>query len=383
MFNVPAGAIVYTTGATTGTLDGFTFTGAIDRSGDLGHLGQRRGVHVPEQHHHRQPNGDELPHRRTRGDDDSGQPVRRNTGPNPSDGTSIFITNGFVAGMTVQNNLFENNTAPNAADINTPGVPDTPSTGILIQNNTSNVDQTFAVINNTTGTQILNNTILDPTAAAPIGTAILLFSANPGAVVSGNTIDGGIGAGIADSSNPSGPVTVAGNTVNARTVGIRLSQAGATVSNNTVTNIATTGAAGTGIGIWMQAASASGTITANAVSGSAVIDCQDDSVGAGTLGTANTWTSNNGDTSSPAGLCLPPPPTTTTVAPATSTTLATTTTTTPAVVPPGPPTTTPIPPSGELPATGGGGGGPVVLFGLVLLVGGFGLIRLSRRRHAT
>src|SRR4029077_16755228 len=86
-----------------------------------------------------------------------------NTGPNPSDGTSIFITNGFVAGMTVQNNLFENNTAPNAANITTPGVPDTPSTGILIQNNTSNADQTFAVINNTTGTQILNNTILDPT----------------------------------------------------------------------------------------------------------------------------------------------------------------------------------------------------------------------------
>ena len=48
---------------------------------------------------------------------------------------------------------------------------------------------TFAVMNNTTGTQVLSNTIthLDPAAAS--GTAILLSSANPGAVISGNTIN--------------------------------------------------------------------------------------------------------------------------------------------------------------------------------------------------
>ena len=93
------------------------------------------------------------------------------------------MTNGFVAGMTVQDNLFQDNTGPNAADINTPGAA-TPSSGILIQNNTSDADQTFAVINNTTGTQILNNTILDA-ARSPPARRSCCSSANPGAVISG------------------------------------------------------------------------------------------------------------------------------------------------------------------------------------------------------
>ena len=81
-----------------------------------------------------------------------------NTKPGSNTGTSIFITNGFVAGMTVEDNLFQGNVGSSAADINTPGAA-TPSSGIIIRNNTSIDDQTFAVINNTTGTQVLDNTI--------------------------------------------------------------------------------------------------------------------------------------------------------------------------------------------------------------------------------
>ena len=45
------------------------------------------------------------------------------------------------------------------------------------------------------------------------------------------------------------------------------------------------------------------TLSENEVENSVTTDCIDNSVGAGTSGTANTWTANEGVTSSPAGLC--------------------------------------------------------------------------------
>ena len=44
-------------------------------------------------------------------------------------------------------------------------------------------------------------------------------------------------------------------------------------------------------------------VTDNEIEDSGGFDCRDTSVGGGTAGTANTWTDNDGDTSSPAGLC--------------------------------------------------------------------------------
>ena len=49
----------------------------------------------------------------------------------------------------------------------------------------------------------------------------MLFSANPGAVISGNPIDSGIGLGIGDVSGSTGPVTIANNMITGRTAGIR------------------------------------------------------------------------------------------------------------------------------------------------------------------
>ena len=386
VFNVPAGAIVYATGATTGTLDGFTLTGATGIA--VSGIGNGTADAYTFQNNIVTANAVGFNFHTVVGPGTTliqGNRFVANTGPNPSDGSSIFVTNGFVHGMTVQDNLFQGNTGPSAANINTPGAA-TPSSGILIQNNTSDADQTFAVINNTTGTQVLNNTILDAGAVAPAGSAIVLFSANPGAVISGNTIDGGIGLGIGDVSGSTGPITIANNTITGRTAGIRLSQVDATVADNTVINTASTGAAGTGIGIWMQVASAGATISGNDVSGSAVLDCQDDSVGTGTAGTANTWTTNIGATSSPVGLCQLPPPTTTTTTTTTTAPASTTTTTTPPATSTTSPmgvTTTSVRPStpgqGTLPATGDNSPNAVMWLGLVLLAFGVLLTRLSRR----
>lgn len=62
-------------------------------------------------------------------------------------------------------------------------------------------------------------------------------------------------------------------------------------------------------GIWVQNVGATSvdiaaTITGNTLTGAAVFDCQDQTTGSATAGTANTWTANIGHLSSPAGLCV-------------------------------------------------------------------------------
>ena len=81
--------------------------------------------------------------------------------------------------MTVENNLFQGNVGSSAADINTPGSTPLLSSGITVSNNTSIDDDTFFVINDTTGTSVSNNTITHTNPSGASGSAILLFDANP------------------------------------------------------------------------------------------------------------------------------------------------------------------------------------------------------------
>ena len=95
----------------------------------------------------------------------------------------------------MEDNLFQGNVGNTAADINTPGIA-TPSSGITIRNNTSIDDATFAVMNNTTGTQVLNNTITHPTQRRRAARQSSCSPPITGIVISGNTINGGTGRGI-------------------------------------------------------------------------------------------------------------------------------------------------------------------------------------------
>jgi parallel beta-helix repeat protein len=58
-----------------------------------------------------------------------------------------------------------------------------------------------------------------------------------------------------------------------------------------------------GVGIYVVGAEGN-RITNNEVRGNGPPDCRDDTLGAGTSGTANTWLSNEGSTSTPRGLCV-------------------------------------------------------------------------------
>ena len=294
VFDVPGGAIVYQTGAITGTLDGFTLQNAdgtavngINNSTAQGYTIQNNIITGNGTGMNFHTAGPEVTlFSRNRFVENNKLP-----GINANSGTSIFVTNGFVVGLTVENNLFQGNVGNEPAGINTAGAA-TPSSGITIQNNTSIDDDTFAVITNTTGTRVLNNTITHTNPAAASGSGIIMFSANTGIVISGNTIDGGTGAGIADfdGSQPSGSSDDR-EQHDQQPRRWRSTQPGRSdgewehhLELDPVRHLD-------------EAASGGGTITGNTMTSTIGVDCQDDSTGPRTAGTNNTWTANIGITS--------------------------------------------------------------------------------------
>lgn len=61
---------------------------------------------------------------------------------------------------------------------------------------------------------------------------------------------------------------------------------------------------GNGIdGIFFGSSTNGNQIRSNTASGNVNFDCEDDSAGTGTSGTANTWTNNNGVKDDPNGIC--------------------------------------------------------------------------------
>jgi parallel beta-helix repeat protein len=73
------------------------------------------------------------------------------------------------------------------------------------------------------------------------------------------------------------------------------------VTNGLISNNRTDDNAEFGIRATNQAMN--NTIDSNHARGNGTFDCDDESHGGGTLGTANFWTKDHGDTSSPPGLC--------------------------------------------------------------------------------
>ena len=107
-------------------------------------------------------------------------------------------------------------------------------------------------------------------------------------------------------TSPAGNVDVLGNTVTgAEGSGIDVTAADfAAVSarNNTLRNNGV-GPDAPRDGIFFGSLTNGNQIRSNTASGNGNRDCEDDSSGSGTSGTANTWTNNNGGTDDPNGIC--------------------------------------------------------------------------------
>jgi parallel beta-helix repeat protein len=121
--------------------------------------------------------------------------------------------------------------------------------------------------------------------------------------ISGNTIEG-----IASSSAPENvgigivygqQESVKSNTVryaNYLGIGEQYTYSSTFSANRTFRNA---------VGLWSFTPSANNTFSKNDSDANQFWDCEDDTVGSKSKGTANTWTGNVGDTSEPPGLCKP------------------------------------------------------------------------------
>jgi parallel beta-helix repeat protein len=114
--------------------------------------------------------------------------------------------------------------------------------------------------------------------------------------ISDNVLSGGAGDGVRLTGD-STLVKVQRASIGGFTRGIFLQQSrGNQVLDNDVSGSLE-------LGIVVDVESSGNRLADNVVTGSGLLDCQDASTGAGTLGTANKWVRNAGETSRPAGSC--------------------------------------------------------------------------------
>ncbi|MFJ3233693.1 right-handed parallel beta-helix repeat-containing protein [Streptomyces sp. NPDC086787] len=218
-------------------------------------------------------------------------------------GAGVFVSNGPANDTTITENSFSGHSS---AAVNSTGSSSDFSHDLLITHNTSTDDASFAVMVNARSSRVEDNVAThtdpdDPTA----GSAIFVGGNTDGLRINRNTITGGDASGIRVTSlfgAPSTGLNITGNTVTSRRNGVRISggETDGTIDTNYVTG-------SSNVGLLIEAGNSGLQITHNTAHGSAVLDCEDDSTGSGTAGTANTWTGDIGATSRPEGICTDAP----------------------------------------------------------------------------
>jgi hypothetical protein len=228
---------------------------------------------------------------------------------NPGTGTGVFISNGPANNTMITGNAFsyDSQTAINFA-----GDASNPSTGLVVDGNTSTKDSTFVVATNSVNALIEGNTIKTG-ASAPggYGTGILDYGSNTDLRIDSNKVSvttGSTGASgqsaihIAAYSGLSAGTTVTGNRTTGYDYGIRVdaTYTSVDVSGNSIYHAIITG-------IDVASGTSGNVIVGNTISNSAspASDCQDASTGNLTGGTANTWLHNDGEdnNSTPVSIC--------------------------------------------------------------------------------
>lgn len=323
--------ITYTTGATSGSINGFTLTGyegsvaAIDADGvgsgwqflndfidvsDGGIFLNTAAVADPAPS---SISGDvflqQAPSAATSGDE----------------GIAIIIGDGTGNNISIVDNSFQNLSGPGAA-ISTPGTAacgaalDSTnfSESLVVAHNAMSedggaftdpvngpgfIDEPFLSLECTNEAQIRYNTVSDTEANDPSAkTAVILAGGDWATELLSNTLSGSgalnaSGVDVNSGTYPSGTGTsLVDNIVSGYGKGI-LIQGGSSfsVSKNVVDSSSVDG-------IDIETGSG-GTLLDNAVSGSGSYDCIDSTSGTGSDSTADVWTGNGGVTSSPTGLC--------------------------------------------------------------------------------
>ena len=230
-----------------------------------------------------------------------------NNRPGAASGNGIYSDQGAL-GITIQANTFRNHANTGIIFTDTPFE----QSSIIVQNNRSLNDNTFVALFNVTNAQIVANRTDDTIDTDDFGSTIFVGGDSAGILIQRNVLmnPGFAGIAVRDvlGTSPAGNVDVLGNTVTgAEGSGIDVTAADfAAVSarNNTLNN--------NGVGpvtdpprdgIYFGPVTNGNQIRGNQASGNGNLDCEDDSTGSSTAGTANTWVNNNGVTDDPNGIC--------------------------------------------------------------------------------
>jgi len=223
-----------------------------------------------------------------------------------ANGNGIYSDQGAL-GISIQANHFENNRNVGILFANA----GTQQKSIIIQNNRSLNDRTFVAFFNVQNAQVLANQTNDTNDADDDGSAIFVGGDSDGILIQRNVLRNPEFAGVAVRDtlqifSGAANVDILGNRISgAEGSGIDVSAddfAAVSVRNNTVTNTGV-GAFPPSDGILFDSVTHGNQIRGNTASGNVPNDCEDNSVGSGTAGTANTWVNNNGVTDNPNGIC--------------------------------------------------------------------------------
>ncbi len=223
-----------------------------------------------------------------------------NNRPGSSQGNGIYSDQGAL-GITVQANSFRNHI--NAGILF--ATAGTQQESIIIQNNRSLNDNTFVALFDVQNAQVVANRTNDDIDGDDFGSTIFVGGDADGILIQRNVLvnPGFAGIAVRDTLqifSGAANVNVVGNTVTgAEGSGIDVTAddfAAVSARNNTLRN--------NGVdGIYFGPVTNGNQIRSNTASGNVNLDCEDDSTGSGTSGTANTWTRNNGVTDDPNGIC--------------------------------------------------------------------------------
>jgi parallel beta-helix repeat protein len=227
--------------------------------------------------------------------------LNNSLGSTGNGGTGIFITSGPANNTYIQENKF---TLHRETAINFAGDPSNPSANLVVIDNTSSNDSTFVVATDSTNALVDGNTI--KYSGSTNGSGILDFGSNTNLRIAYNTISGGNNVGTSGirvrnlSVTPSTGTTIVNNHVSGRYNGIRMTDTdGMYIASNTVSTSSNDGILGE--------SGSNNILSRNHVSLSSIHDCEDDTTGSLTAGTANTWDDDSGtsNNSIPLGICGP------------------------------------------------------------------------------
>jgi Right handed beta helix region len=199
--------------------------------------------------------------------------IRNNNAGGSASGTGIYSDQGLKS-ATIANNMFVNNhdgAAITLLDFAALGSLD----DVHVKKNTSSGDGDLISIAGSTNSQIQGNT-----STGAIGSGIFIeqgtFGPNSLLEISNNTLTNGLDEGINVDDDALVNSTIKNNKTNGNAtfgIDVHVGNTDNSIKNNNFKN------------------------------GGANNDCQDDSSGGGTAGTANTWKNDKGKTASPPGIC--------------------------------------------------------------------------------